>query len=69
MAPAAAALCVHDHALGGGGTFAAPIARDIMEEALRLDPSRKPRVDDGEQIAATQPLPGEDTPPAPRAVQ
>jgi hypothetical protein len=42
---------VVDHALGGGGTFAAPIARDIMEEVLRLDPSRKPRVD-GDQVAA-----------------
>ncbi|MBM3515694.1 MAG: penicillin-binding protein 2 [Alphaproteobacteria bacterium] len=35
---------------GGGGTAAAPIARDVMEEVLRLDPSRKPRVDDS-QIA------------------
>ena len=41
----------------GGGTAAAPIARDIMEEVLRLDPSRKPRVD--EQIVAdAAPLPG-----------
>ncbi|MGE4065071.1 MAG: penicillin-binding protein 2 [Rhodospirillaceae bacterium] len=41
---------------GGGGSYAAPIARDIMEEVLRLDPSRKPRVD--EQIVAdAAPLP------------
>ena len=37
-------------AMGGGGKIAAPIARDIMERVLELDPSRKPRVDD-EQIA------------------
>jgi hypothetical protein len=36
---------------GGGGTMAAPIARDVMEEVLRLDPSRKPRTD-GEQVAS-----------------
>ena len=35
---------------GGGGAVAAPIARDVMEEVLRLDPSRKPRVD-GDQVA------------------
>jgi penicillin-binding protein 2 len=50
-APRYAISVVVDHALGGGGTFAAPIARDIMEEVLRLDPSRKPRVD-GDQVAA-----------------
>ncbi len=48
-APRYSIAVVVDHALGGGGAFAAPIARDIMEEVLRLDPSRKPRVDD--QIA------------------
>jgi len=53
-APRYAIAVVVDHALGGGGAFAAPIARDIMEEVLRLDPSRKPRLDDA-QIAATQP--------------
>lgn len=51
-APRYAIAVIVDHALGGGGAFAAPIARDIMEEVLRLDPSRQPRVD-GEQIAAT----------------
>ncbi len=51
-APRYAMAVVVDHALGGGGAFAAPIARDIMEEVLRLDPSRKPRVE-GDQIAAT----------------
>ena len=50
-APRYAMAVVVDHALGGGGAFAAPIARDIMEEVLRLDPSRKPRVE-GDQIAA-----------------
>ncbi|MBY0508718.1 MAG: penicillin-binding protein 2 [Rhodospirillaceae bacterium] len=50
-APRYAIAVVVDHALGGGGAFAAPIARDIMEEVLRLDPSRKPRVE-GDQIAA-----------------
>lgn len=49
-APRYAISVVVDHALGGGGAFAAPIARDIMEEVLRLDPSRQPRVD--EQIVA-----------------
>ncbi len=49
-APRYAISVVVDHALGGGGAFAAPIARDIMEEVLRLDPSRKPRMD--EQIVA-----------------
>jgi penicillin-binding protein 2 len=56
-APRYAISVVVDHALGGGGAFAAPIARDIMEEVLRLDPSRKPRMD--EQIVAdAAPLPG-----------
>ncbi len=41
---------------GGGGTFAAPIARDIMEEVLRLDPSRKPRVDE-QVVADATPVP------------
>ncbi|MEQ9446527.1 MAG: penicillin-binding protein 2 [Rhodospirillaceae bacterium] len=39
---------------GGGSAVAAPIARDIMTEVLRLDPSRKPRRDE-EQIATTDP--------------
>lgn len=62
-APRYAIAVVVDHALGGGGTFAAPIARDVMEEVLRLDPSRKPRTED--QIAATSPLPpaGNEGPP------
>lgn len=50
-APRYAIAVVVDHALGGGGAFAAPIARDIMEEVLRLDPSRKPRVE-SDQIAS-----------------
>jgi penicillin-binding protein 2 len=50
-APRYAISVVVDHALGGGGAFAAPIARDIMEEVLRLDPSRKPRVET-DQIAS-----------------
>ena len=49
-APRYAIAVVVDHALGGGGAFAAPIARDIMELVIRLDPSRKPRTED--QIAA-----------------
>ncbi len=53
-APRYAIAVVVDHALGGGGAFAAPIARDIMEEVLRLDPSRTPRTED--QIAST-PMP------------
>ena len=48
--PRYAIAVVVDHAMGGGGKIAAPIARDIMERVLELDPSRKPRVDD-EQIA------------------
>lgn len=39
---------------GGGSAVAAPIARDIMTEVLRLDPSRKPRVNE-DQVAETQP--------------
>ncbi|MEQ8734432.1 MAG: penicillin-binding protein 2 [Rhodospirillaceae bacterium] len=39
---------------GGGSAVAAPIARDIMTEVLRLDPSRRPRRDE-EQIATTDP--------------
>lgn len=35
---------------GGGAAVAAPIAKDIMTEVLRLDPSRKPRIDE-DQIA------------------
>ncbi len=38
---------------GGGGATAAPIARDIMEEVLRLDPSHKPRVE-SEQVATAE---------------
>lgn len=37
---------------GGGAAVAAPIARDIMTEVLRLDPSRKPRIDQ-DQVAGT----------------
>jgi penicillin-binding protein 2 len=48
-APRYSIAVVVDHALGGGGAFAAPIAKDIMELVLRLDPSRKPRTED--QIA------------------
>ncbi len=39
---------------GGGSAVAAPIARDIMTEVLRLDPSRKPRADEN-QVAGTPP--------------
>jgi penicillin-binding protein 2 len=39
---------------GGGASVAAPIARDIMTEVLRLDPSRKPRIDE-DQIAIAKP--------------
>lgn len=35
---------------GGGSAVAAPIAKDIMTEVLRLDPSRKPRLDE-DQVA------------------
>ena len=37
----------------GGGTFAAPIARDVMEFVLTVDPSRKPRLD-SEQVASAE---------------
>ncbi len=53
-APRYAVAVIVDHALGGGGAFAAPIARDILEEVLRLDPSRKPREDGGQIAAATK---------------
>ncbi len=53
-APRYAIAVVVDHALGGGGAFAAPIARDVMEEVLRLDPSRKPRTE--EQVASAEPV-------------
>ena len=49
-APRYSLAVVVDHALGGGAAFAAPIAKDIMELVLRLDPSRKPRAED--QIAS-----------------
>ena len=39
---------------GGGASVAAPIARDIMKEVLRLDPSLNLRIDE-DQIAATAP--------------
>lgn len=39
---------------GGGAAVAAPIARDIMTEVLRLDPSRKPRLDE-DQVAVADP--------------
>jgi penicillin-binding protein 2 len=39
---------------GGGAAVAAPIARDIMTEVLRLDPSRKPRINE-DQVAETAP--------------
>ncbi len=39
---------------GGGAAVAAPIAHDIMTEVLRLDPSRKPRVNE-DQVATTDP--------------
>lgn len=54
-APRYAIAVVVEHALGGGGAFAAPIARDIMEEVLRLDPSRKPRVDEMATADASPP--------------
>ncbi|HCX14053.1 MAG TPA: penicillin-binding protein 2 [Rhodospirillaceae bacterium] len=52
--PRYAIAVVVQHALGGGGTIAAPIARDIMEEALRLDPSRRPRVDENKIASAAE---------------
>lgn len=54
--PRYAIAVVVDHAMGGGGKIAAPIARDIMERVLDLDPSHKQRVDD-EQVATAAPLP------------
>ncbi len=54
--PRYAIAVVVDHAMGGGGVIAAPIARDIMERLLDLDPSRKPRADD-EQVATTAVVP------------
>ena len=54
--PKYAIAVVVDHAMGGGGKIAAPIARDIMERVLDLDPSHKPRVDD-EQVAVTTTVP------------
>lgn len=51
--PRYAISVVVQHALGGGAAVAAPIARDIMEETLRLDPSRKPRLDES-QIASAK---------------
>ncbi len=53
--PRYAIAVVVEHALGGGGTAAAPVARDIMEETLRLDPSRRPRVDGSQIASATEP--------------
>jgi penicillin-binding protein 2 len=53
-APKYAISVVVDHAMGGGGKIAAPIARDILTKLLELDPSHKPRVDE-EQIAANTP--------------
>ena len=50
--PRYAIAVVVQHALGGGGTIAAPIARDIMEETLRLDPSRRPRLDENQVASA-----------------
>ena len=52
-APRYSITVVVDHALGGGAAFAAPIARDIMEEVLRLDPSHKPRTEN-EQVASAE---------------
>ncbi|MCB2107032.1 MAG: penicillin-binding protein 2 [Rhodobacteraceae bacterium] len=59
--PRYAVAVVVEHALGGGGKIAAPIARDILEEVLRLDPSRQPRVP-ADQIAAVVPPKSDDTP-------
>ncbi len=51
-APRYAVAVAREHILEGlgGATAAAPIAREIVEELLRLDPSHKPRVED--QIAS-----------------
>jgi penicillin-binding protein 2 len=50
-APRYAASCALEH--GKAGANAAVLVKDVMEEVLRLDPSRKPRVDD--QVAAAAP--------------
>jgi penicillin-binding protein 2 len=50
-APRYAASCIIEH--GKAGRFAALIVKDVMEEVLRLDPSRKPRQED--QVATAQP--------------
>lgn len=55
--PRYAIAVVVQHALGGGGTIAAPIARDVMEETLRLDPSRRPRSDQSQIASASEPPP------------
>jgi penicillin-binding protein 2 len=52
-APRYAVAVIMEHVLGGGGTFAAPVARDIMEKVLEFDPSHKPRVD-SEQVASVE---------------
>jgi penicillin-binding protein 2 len=38
---------------GSGAAVAAPIARDIMEKVLELDPARKPRLDEAQMAANT----------------
>ena len=43
-APRYAASCVIEH--GKAGVNAALLVKEVMEEVLRLDPSRKPRADD-----------------------
>ena len=53
VAPRYAISCVIEH--GKAGANAGAIVKDVMEEVLRLDPSRKPRVDD--QVAAATPAP------------
>jgi penicillin-binding protein 2 len=53
-APRYAASCIVEH--GKSGVNAAMLVRDVMEEVLRLDPSRKPRVD---EVANVPPAPGE----------
>jgi penicillin-binding protein 2 len=44
-APRYAVSVIVEHGMHGGSA-AAPIARDVMQLLLQLDPSRKPRVDD-----------------------
>lgn len=51
-APRYACCVVVEHG-GGGSTAAAPIARDIMLECQKLDPSRKGRPQPGPNTAAT----------------